>query len=448
MDISLEQLTLCRTGQYPVTQILQATIDRIADSGGGTLTVTPGIYLTGTLVLPSNFCLRLETGAVLKASADEEDYQNVTTRTEAEQSRTALLYAYQATQITIQGNGIIDGSGEDFFLTGEDDQGYRMPRTPRPRILVFEACTHIHLTQFMIQQAPMWTVHLVHCQHVHIDQLTIDNDLTMPNTDALDLDSCQHVTVTGCHFSAGDDDICLKTTDKLAELQQTTAHIMISDCLFRSKSCAIKFGSETFADIQDVHVHHCIIYESNRGIGLFSRDGGSISHCSFDHIHFDCHYATACHWGQADPVFISVRPRTSATPSATISHIEFDHLSGCAEGAINLHADPVGSVSAIRFNQIDFIQQFSPEHIDALYDIRPPCNPERPTGQGLDNAYRLNDETGVAFGLEYYPHGMPGLFAQGIDELTLTDIHIQRPKPLPLGWNTETVYQIQNCVTD
>jgi polygalacturonase len=97
MDISLEQLTLCRTGQYPVTQILQATIDRIADSGGGTLTVTPGIYLTGTLVLPSNFCLRLETGAVLKASADEEDYQNVTTRTEAEQSRTALLYAYQAT---------------------------------------------------------------------------------------------------------------------------------------------------------------------------------------------------------------------------------------------------------------------------------------------------------------------------------------------------------------
>ena len=58
----------------------------------------------------------------------------------------------------------------------------------------------------------MWTAHLVSCNQVFIQNLTIDNDLALSNTDALDIDSCQHVHISDSYFSAADDGICIKTT--------------------------------------------------------------------------------------------------------------------------------------------------------------------------------------------------------------------------------------------
>lgn len=62
MKLSLENSSLDKTGNTVVTTQLQQMIDEIGRAGGGTLTLTPGIYRTGTLVLPSNFTLHLEAG--------------------------------------------------------------------------------------------------------------------------------------------------------------------------------------------------------------------------------------------------------------------------------------------------------------------------------------------------------------------------------------------------
>ena len=51
------------------TGAIQKAIDE-----GGIVCFPPGIYLTGTLYLKSNGGLHLETGAVLLASPDSEDY--------------------------------------------------------------------------------------------------------------------------------------------------------------------------------------------------------------------------------------------------------------------------------------------------------------------------------------------------------------------------------------
>lgn len=52
MKISLDNAPLDRSGNTVLTTQLQQLIDEIASAGGGTLVVTPGIWLTGTLVLP------------------------------------------------------------------------------------------------------------------------------------------------------------------------------------------------------------------------------------------------------------------------------------------------------------------------------------------------------------------------------------------------------------
>ena len=49
-----------------------------------------------------------------------------------------------------------------------------------------------------------------HCIGVTINGITVDNDLTMHNDDALDIDSCQQVHIVNCYFSAADDAICLE----------------------------------------------------------------------------------------------------------------------------------------------------------------------------------------------------------------------------------------------
>lgn len=439
MKLSLENVSLDRSGQTPVTSTLQSLIDQLAAAGGGTLVVTPGIYLTGTLALPSNFTLHLDAGARLLASQNVADYHAAETQSMAELSRMALIYARDARNVTLSGAGCIDGNATAWFASQADDQGYRQPKSQRPRLLVLEECEQVRLTDITLYDSPMWTAHLVSCNHVFIRNITIDNDLTLANTDALDIDSCQHVHISDSYFSAADDGICLKTTAKAPELQQPIYNVTINNCIIRSKSCAIKVGTETFADITHLAVSNCVIFESNRGIGLVSRDGGHFSMMSFSNILFDCRHGHPCHWGKADPVFISVRHRAPDVTPGDIRQVTFSGLSGTGEGAINLHSETPGAIRDITFNGLTFNQQLAESDEQGCYDVRPPCNPERPTGMGLDNAYKVNAETGRAHGVEPYPHGLPAIYAHGVDGLHLHAVTLTRPSPLPAGWDPENI---------
>ena len=207
MKISLHNTTIDRSGKTPLTAQLQQLIDEIDRAGGGTLVVSPGDWMTGTLVLPSNFTLHLEAGARLLASPDAADYPAELTQTVAELSRMALIYARNAHHITLSGEGCLVGGASAWFSESADAQGYRQPKTMRPRMLVLEGCQQVRVRDITISDSPMWTAHLVSCNQVFIQNLTIDNDLALSNTDALDIDSCQHVHISDSYFSAADDGI-------------------------------------------------------------------------------------------------------------------------------------------------------------------------------------------------------------------------------------------------
>lgn len=425
----------------PVTGIIQQAIDEVNNAGGGTLVLPPGQYLTGALVLPSNFCLHFEPGAELVASSQYEDYLPGETLSVAEQSNRALIYARNQHNISLTGQGRIDGNATAWFSATKDALGYRMPAQERPRIIVFEGCNNVRLQSVRIHDAPMWTVHLVACEQVFISQMVVDNDMTMANTDALDIDSCRYVHISDSHFSAADDGICLKTTRKPAPLAGPTQHVTISGCTLRSASSAFKIGTETVDDIEDIVMTGCTIYDSNRGIGIISRDGGALRRLRFSDITFNCHHANPCHWGRADPVFISCRARDPKVPPGTISQVSFNGISGTAEGAINLHSEQPGDIAWVRLSQVQLRQVACNDPQQGSYDIRPPCNPERPTGTGLDNAFLINPASGEPWGVERYPGGMPAIYATGVLHLALDNLSIERPHPLPAGWHPQAVIQ-------
>jgi polygalacturonase len=90
-------ITLC-------TDLIQKAIDDCSASGGGTVTVPTGVFLTGTIFFKNNVILYLENGAVLLGSTKIGDYKPGN-----------LIRALEAQNIGIIGNGVIDGQGHVFW---------------------------------------------------------------------------------------------------------------------------------------------------------------------------------------------------------------------------------------------------------------------------------------------------------------------------------------------
>ena len=102
------------TGQTLCTEAFAKAIDVLAGKGGGHLIVPAGVWFTGPIQLKSNIDLHLEMGAVIKFAADESLYPVICTSFEGLDTRRCQspLSANGCTNISITGQGAIDGNGE------------------------------------------------------------------------------------------------------------------------------------------------------------------------------------------------------------------------------------------------------------------------------------------------------------------------------------------------
>mgnify|MGYP000711478246 CR=1 FL=1 len=62
-----------------------------------------------------------------------------------------------------------------------------------------------------------WTVHLIGCNDVSIDGISILNNLKIRNGDGIDVDHSKNVRIANCHIESGDDCICLKNRREFEE---------------------------------------------------------------------------------------------------------------------------------------------------------------------------------------------------------------------------------------
>ncbi|MDB6127744.1 MAG: hypothetical protein JWM35_1640, partial [Verrucomicrobia bacterium] len=81
-------------------------------AGGGTVVMSAGIYLSGTIELLSRVTLQLEAGAVLRGSGNLADYRTLPQSSEGR--NTTLILARDATDVALTGRGTIDGNGDAF----------------------------------------------------------------------------------------------------------------------------------------------------------------------------------------------------------------------------------------------------------------------------------------------------------------------------------------------
>jgi polygalacturonase len=302
------------------TDAIQRAADHCHDSGGGTVNIPPGTFPTGTIRLYSNTILHLEPGAVLQGPDSFDGYPGIPFGWDLYPSTHSLIYAMDAENISITGGGTIDFNGKVFvdwhnLCTGlpEDKQSqltpklreschYTMPpRDKRPnRLIFFHNCRNVELSGISLQDAPTWGVVFSSCRQVRVCNVNIANHLQVPNSDGIHCCGCSDVVITGCVITAGDD--CIAITG-IADASRISERIIISDCILRSASAAVRIGFQA-GKIRNVMLHHLIIHDSNRGIAVFAGKGGWIEDLALIDLQLATRIYAGPWWGKGEPLVI------------------------------------------------------------------------------------------------------------------------------------------------
>jgi len=260
------------------TRAIQKTIDDCAGGGGGIVTLTPGNYVTGALFLKSGVQLRIDKGVTLLASQEDSDYPSIPTRVAGIEMKwpAALINVNEAKNVSVSGEGTIDGRGQKWWdkywaLRREyEPRGLRWASdydAERVRLMVVWKSTDVTIENLSLKQSGFWTVQIVYSDHVTVDGIKI-TDNKGPSTDGVDIDSSSYVLVQNCDIDNNDDDICLKAGRDYDGLRvnRPTEYVVIRDNITRHGGGMVSFGSETSGGIRHVVAYHNRALGTNEGI--------------------------------------------------------------------------------------------------------------------------------------------------------------------------------------
>ena len=258
--VSLKDFGADPTGISLCTDAFAQAVDALTAKGGGHLVVPVGVWHTGPIVLKSNIDLHLEMGAVIRFAADETLYPIIKTSFEGLDTRRCQspLSAVGAVNVSITGEGVIDGNGQywrpvkrpkvsegmwndvirrpggillrddywvpsESYARGEKGADLNVPaaktdaewnaihRFLRPVMISLVGCKNVLLQGVIFQNSPAWNIHPLMCENIIIDNVLARNPSYAQNGDALDLESCKNALIVNSRFDAGDDGICIKS---------------------------------------------------------------------------------------------------------------------------------------------------------------------------------------------------------------------------------------------
>jgi polygalacturonase len=258
------------------TIAIQEAIDACARQGGGMVQLDPGVYLSAPVVLRSNITLHLDKGAMLMASADHADYP---AKTEfREPGLQSLVSATNAENVSITGDGIIDGAGQTWWEMARaiKNSGVMGSDHPRPRLVVFDHCRHVLVEGVTLQNSPMWQLVPYYSDDVTIRNIKVLAPARSPNTDAIDPFSSTNVRIDHVFADVGDDDIAIKSGAINSQGPDAPSrNITITDCTFLHGH-GLSIGSEIAGGAMNIRAERIQFEGTDNGIRVkANRDRGN-----------------------------------------------------------------------------------------------------------------------------------------------------------------------------
>ena len=282
-------------GKTKNTEAFKKAIARCVEDGGGRVLVPAGEWLTGPIHLRSKVNLHLEKGATIRFSRDYADYLPVVFIQRGGVrcfNYSPPIYAKDAEDIAITGEGVIDGQGDAWWpwkkkqpgmsklfeqgaagvpveqrIFGTEEDGVRPP------FVHPIDCRNVLIEGVTFKDGPSWNLHPVWCENVIIRNVRIEAH--GPNNDGIDPDGCRNVLIENCAIDVGDDNICLKSgRDQDAwTVGKPCENVVIRNCRTLSGHGGVTIGSEMSAGVRNVFVTDCEFDGTDRGIRLKTRPG-------------------------------------------------------------------------------------------------------------------------------------------------------------------------------
>lgn len=308
------------------TKEIQRALDMA--KGGGTVLITGGHYISGTLRVLSNTTVFIDVDSAIVASKNHDNFSE------------AFIIFDNSNNSCLTGGGKIIGNGEYFTylplrkprLTplekvklppvlydpmgypvdtmryeirsriryAEDKYGEGLPKIKRPMYMVWlYGCVDVKIYNIILESAMDWNLCIDNSKRVHVKDIVINGNRHVANADGIDVMGSSDITVKHCFISCADDGLCVKsprnhTHDGLSldfeKDMGATERILFEDCTVLTVANCFKIGTETYYDISDVTVRNCkfmlpdIFPGACSGISIESADGAHIRNIAVKNI--------------------------------------------------------------------------------------------------------------------------------------------------------------------
>ncbi|MGB9746473.1 MAG: glycoside hydrolase family 28 protein [Bacteroidales bacterium] len=433
------------------TASINRAIEKCSNDGGGTVIVPRGKFITGTIVLRSNVHLHLNPGAFLIGSTDTADYLRMPdVQFHEGYSHYGLIFAENASNISITGAGELLGNGtffmngiekphtgsdfdrqftrqkENFMKEGDIFEDGPVSYAYRPGILItFEQCERINISGVTIKDSPEWTMRISDCEDVEINGISIINNKLIPNSDGIHTTSSRNVRISNCNIFAGDDAIIvtgfgksqvpddperLNYKPQYGNKTGIAENVTVTNCVLSSRSACIRIGYGKHS-IKNLVFSNLVMYDSNRGIGIFARDGGNIDNVLFSNIVIQTRLHSGHWWGKGEPIHISACRQTENGIPGKISNIRFEGIIASSEAGI--------LISGCRESVISNV---------TLSDISLKIRNGKYTGSYGGN-FDLRPAWPISAAL--FSHDIPGIYAGYVNNLKIKDFRLTWDEGLP-----------------
>ena len=285
------------------TDAFAAALKALEKKGGGHLVLPAGIWLTGPIVLKDRCDLHLEKNAVILFSPDKSLFVRKDGKV------TPAITASKRKDLSITGEGIIDGNGEwwravkrskvsdvewqDYHrLGGTDADGgslwypfglknypdiaadYKAQEKLRTHLIRLTDCERVLVSGVTIQNSPKFHLVPQRCRQVAVVGVTVRCPWNAQNGDGIDLMQSTDVLIADCTVDVGDDGICLKAGAGAAALKDgPTARVLVRGNTVFHAHGGFVVGSEFSGGLEDVEVCDNVFSGTDTGLRFKSAQG-------------------------------------------------------------------------------------------------------------------------------------------------------------------------------
>jgi polygalacturonase len=267
-------------GAKDCTTALADAIAACHRSGGGTVIVPAGTFLSGAIHLLSNVNLHLNKGATIRFSTDPKKFLPVVFSRDVSEmmNYSPFIYAFEQENIAITGEGTLDGqASKSVWMDWVKNAGADAERLTemgdkeipvaqrvmgqghfiRPNFVEPVRCKNVLIEGVRVVDSPMWELHPLYCTNVTVRGVSISSH--GKNNDGCDPDSCTDVLIRDCVFDTGDDCIAVKAgrDHDGRRVNIPCQNVVIQNCTFKDGHGGVTLGSETAGGLRNVFAEDC-----------------------------------------------------------------------------------------------------------------------------------------------------------------------------------------------